>query len=104
MESNACARLRWRPKVRPRNAVIIGLAGAPAEGCWARRGIVRTNARIAACEIFFIRSLEEMGARRIRDSAWMVRFAQRLRCKGIVMRQARSTVSRVAAAVQSSAQ
>src|ERR1041384_2168832 len=57
MESNACARLRWRPRVRPRNVVVIGLAVWAAEGCCAARLTGNASARIAAYEIF-IRSLE----------------------------------------------
>src|SRR4051812_23403419 len=52
MESNACARLRCRPIVRPRNDVVIGFAGGVVGVCCATRLNGRANIRIAVCEVF----------------------------------------------------
>src|SRR3954463_8945713 len=47
IESNACAMLRCIAAIRLRNAVVMGLAGGVADGCWAARAIGATSASIA---------------------------------------------------------
>src|SRR5690348_12564670 len=52
MESNACARLRCSPMVRPRNTVVTGFVGGPAGGCWAAATLETVAARMTTYEIF----------------------------------------------------
>src|SRR5690242_13223575 len=47
MESNACAMLRCNPAILVRNAVVTGLAGGAAGGCWAASAIGARRATIA---------------------------------------------------------
>src|SRR5437762_13154284 len=76
MESNACARLRWRPIVRFRNTVVTGFVGGPAGGCCAARlaGTTANSASKTACARF-IRS-SKSGGRRKRDSGRRRAFPQ----------------------------
>src|SRR5438045_3541795 len=43
MESNASARLRWRPMVRPRKTPVIGPPGGGPAGCWAATTAGKAN-------------------------------------------------------------
>ena len=52
IESNACPILRCNAEILVRNAVVIGLAGGAAGGCWAARLIGATTVRIAKSDSF----------------------------------------------------